>query len=50
MLAITQIRPGLIEVKCIYKPPYILKLDVGGLKYTLESNSYNFKWVIENRS
>ncbi|RLF07619.1 MAG: hypothetical protein DRJ60_02255 [Thermoprotei archaeon] len=38
---------GLINVTCVYKPPYTLKFSIGGLEFKLEGNNYEEQWTLE---
>jgi len=34
-------------ISCIYKPPYTLKLSIGGLEFNLKGDSYEEYWSLE---
>jgi len=38
---------GLINITCVYKPPYTLRLSIGGLEFKLEGDSYEEHWTLE---
>ncbi|RLF21576.1 MAG: hypothetical protein DRN15_10945, partial [Thermoprotei archaeon] len=46
-LKVGQARFGLVNVTCIYGPPYLLKLSVGGLEFKLEGDNYEEQWTLE---
>ncbi len=46
-LKLEQARFGLVNVTCTYKPPYLLKLSIGGLEFKLRENSYEEHWALE---
>ena len=45
-LKLEQIKFGLINATCIYKPPYQLKLNIGGLDFKLNGSKYEEKWSL----
>ncbi|RLF23115.1 MAG: hypothetical protein DRN15_07205 [Thermoprotei archaeon] len=46
-LKIEQVKFGKINVTCIYKPPYALKLSIGGLEYELMGTAYRAQWCLD---